>query len=460
MCDAVVFLGPTLPRAQAEALLDAVYLPPVRQGDVVAAVRQHRPRAVLIIDGVFHQELAVWHKEILWAIDQGVRVYGASSMGALRAAECAHFGMIGVGRIFEMYQRGELHRDDEVALAHGDAEDGWRKRGEAMVNLRATLERAGETGLLPPERARAAITWLEGLHFSRRSYGAVAAWLRDQGQPAEARALLDVVCHPRLDLKADDAVAALKLVAEHRSRQDAAGLPEPFQHSGGFHTLLHRDRPVQVEGVSLSLAELHAYAATHLPDIGQVHTQAMNRMLGLTLARLLEVTPTPEERAQERARLMHEQRLADEAALSAWAERNHWSPSELDNAVTERATCRRLHAWLMEAWFTQRSTRPLLDELRLSGRYEALAAAAAAELHLARHAAELGVAHEPTTLDWEAARREHLAWTGVELPAPATLVEQTGLMDEHELLRALARSRTARRALAAAAITSGSALSA
>ncbi len=454
MCYAVVFLGPTLSRDHARNILEAVYLPPARQGDVVAAVRQHNPHAILLIDGVFHQDLAVWHKEILWAIDAGVRVYGASSMGALRAAECAPFGMVGIGRVYEMYRSGELLDDDEVALAHGGAEDGWKKRGEAMVNLRASLQSAAEVGVLDRELARRAIDWLKAQHFSERSYAAVAAWLREQGGVEAARELLRFVGARGVDLKARDAVAALSRVASEMSwSRRPIALPEPLERSGGLETLLHRDRPVEVEGVPLSLGELHTYAATHLPDIEAVHLSAMNRALGVTLARLLEVEPTPDEIAQERARLMRERGLADEDELKAWRLRNHWGAADLDQALAERAACRRLHAWLMEAWFTQRSTRVLLDELRLTGRYEAVAAAAAAELRLVAHAATLGVEPERADLDWGAMAEEHLAWTGVPLGEPGALVQDAGLLDERELRRALARSRTARRALAASALS-------
>src|SRR5688572_32760283 len=51
----------------------------------------------------------------------GVRVFGAASMGALRAAELQPFGMIGVGQVFQAYRRGHLTDDDEVAVAHGPA---------------------------------------------------------------------------------------------------------------------------------------------------------------------------------------------------------------------------------------------------------------------------------------------------------------------------------------------------
>src|SRR5581483_2813112 len=85
---------------------------------------------------------AVWHKEILWALTQGIHVYGSASIGALRAAELAPFGMVGVGRIFEAYRDGRLEDDDEVAVVHGPAEHAFQVHSEALVNLRATLAAA------------------------------------------------------------------------------------------------------------------------------------------------------------------------------------------------------------------------------------------------------------------------------------------------------------------------------
>ena len=104
---AIVFAGPTLPADAVAALLpEATVLPPARQGDIFRAVRAHRPIALGLIDGVFLHEPAVWHREILWALHQGIHVFGAASMGALRAAELAPFGMRGVGRVFGAYRDG------------------------------------------------------------------------------------------------------------------------------------------------------------------------------------------------------------------------------------------------------------------------------------------------------------------------------------------------------------------
>ena len=95
----IVFLGPSLEREAAEKILPAEYLPPAKRGDLLRAA-QDGAGIIGLIDGVFHQESAVAHREILAALKKGVRVVGASSMGALRAAEMDTLGMTGIARHF------------------------------------------------------------------------------------------------------------------------------------------------------------------------------------------------------------------------------------------------------------------------------------------------------------------------------------------------------------------------
>ena len=141
----VVFLGPTLAVDDARAVLDAHYLPPAAHGDVFQAALR-RPRAIAVVDGVFERRPAVWHKEILFALSEGIHVYGAASIGALRAAELDAFGMRGVGEVYRAYADGTIEDDDEVAVAHADAEYGFRALSEAMVDVRATLASAVARG--------------------------------------------------------------------------------------------------------------------------------------------------------------------------------------------------------------------------------------------------------------------------------------------------------------------------
>ncbi|MBV9221159.1 MAG: tfuA protein, partial [Methylobacteriaceae bacterium] len=136
MSEVVVFTGPTIGHETARALAPFDYRAPVQRGDVYRAVLEE-PRVIAIIDGYFEGVPAVLHKEILFALSRGIHVFGAASMGALRAAELAPFGMKGVGKIYEAFRDGILEDDDEVAVLHGPEELGYPALTEAMVNIRA-----------------------------------------------------------------------------------------------------------------------------------------------------------------------------------------------------------------------------------------------------------------------------------------------------------------------------------
>lgn len=215
--DTVVFLGPTLPLAEARRAYAAEYLPPAAMGDVyrvTARPPRSRPRRIAIIDGYFERMAAPWHKEILWALEQGIVVYGASSMGALRAAELAAFGMIGVGRIFEDYNSGALTDDDEVAVLHGPAERGYPVVSEAMVNVRAGVAAAVAAGLVTEATAQRLLVLAKAQFYRDRTWDSVLAAARAAQLPApELAALAAAVAARRPDAKADDARALLRLLA-------------------------------------------------------------------------------------------------------------------------------------------------------------------------------------------------------------------------------------------------------
>jgi hypothetical protein len=134
----VVFLGPSLPWEEAKAILPtADYRPPAGRGDIVAVIDRGFD-AIGLIDGVFYQRPAVSPREILLALDQGMKVLGGSSMGALRAAELDAYGMIGVGKIYSWYKEGKINSDDEVALVFHPRT--LEALSEPLVNIRATME--------------------------------------------------------------------------------------------------------------------------------------------------------------------------------------------------------------------------------------------------------------------------------------------------------------------------------
>lgn len=150
----VVFLGPSLAADEALAIADVELRPPARAGDVLRAIAGGAT-TIGLVDGLFGGAPSVRHGEILLALDQGVAVHGAASMGALRAAELDRCGMVGIGDIYMAYASGELVTDDAVALVHGPAEAGWRPLSVPLVDVLATLDAAAAERIL--ERAEIAL---------------------------------------------------------------------------------------------------------------------------------------------------------------------------------------------------------------------------------------------------------------------------------------------------------------
>lgn len=164
----VVFVGPTLGGAETLCLCpSAVVRPPAERGDVLRAVLGGA-QVIGLVDGYFERRLAVQHKEILWALAQGVRVYGAASMGALRAAEMDCFGMIGVGAVYQGFASGLFERDDEVAIAHGPGPD-YRAASEALVNIRASISYAVSREVLSTDVAGALLATAQRLFYPDRT---------------------------------------------------------------------------------------------------------------------------------------------------------------------------------------------------------------------------------------------------------------------------------------------------
>jgi hypothetical protein len=220
-----IFVGPTLRREDVETILDgALCLPPAAQGDIYKVGRCQRPRAIGIIDGFFCGAPSVWHKEILWALSEGVHVFGSASMGALRAAELHSFGMRGVGRIFEAFRDGTLEDDDEVAVVHGPAEMGFLAASEPMVNIRVTLQRAEADGVLSLACRRSLEAFGKSLFFPHRSWTAILDGASAHGVGVrEIVALREWLPRGQVDQKREDALAMLTAMRETLSR------PEPFR---------------------------------------------------------------------------------------------------------------------------------------------------------------------------------------------------------------------------------------
>ncbi|HJJ46748.1 MAG TPA: TfuA-related McrA-glycine thioamidation protein [Methanocorpusculum sp.] len=210
MLNTIIFIGPSLSREEIlEYLPNATIRPPVKRGDVSLAVNEGYS-VIVIVDGVFFQSESVSHKEILFALKSGVKCYGSSSMGALRAFEMESFGMIGVGQIFEWYRSGKIIADDEVSLLY-DPESG-SALSDPMVNIRATFASATSSGVLTSEEEASLLKTCKGIYYQERTYRRV---IKDSSLSDEKKtSLLTWVKGNAVDQKREDAKACLDLVRD------------------------------------------------------------------------------------------------------------------------------------------------------------------------------------------------------------------------------------------------------
>lgn len=411
----IAFVGPTLaPHARPDS--GFTYLPPVRHGDLFAL--DLRPGdEVLILDGVYQHFAPIRHKEILAQLARGVRVSGAASLGALRAAELADFGMRGLGRVYEAARAGRLVADADVGVLHADEEDGGRRLTVAMVSVRTAVSELLAVGAIGAEEGALIERAAGRLHFTERSERALehcAGGFRD-----EMRLVLDHIDRYG-DVKTQDALAALdRLAAEpadgsaHTADPTLAGAV--WQSSYGAEWEFERRplRPGSPVGSRLALACLQLFAA----DFPERHRAYALRLAaestgrrGASAAALLDTSgfapatrpdarlarPTaatadwsPEERLLTRTFRLRPGRLtyADlpPEALSGTspAELEQWCERLLVPAGTPPLPAARRHELLRDLWQVRRPEEYRLCVLERGFRDEAEAARFAGAFDLA-----------------------------------------------------------------------------
>ena len=372
-----LFVGPTLPQAEIGALCDFVCLPPAAQGDVLHLAKT-RPRAIGIIDGYFDGVPAVWHKEILWALTQGIHVFGSASMGALRAAELYQFGMRGVGRIFAAYAAGELEDDDEVAVMHGPAPAGYVTLSEPMVNIRATLEAAERAGIVTAATRAMLIERGKGLFYQERSWERVLTV--DGGEDplaGEMQALRAWLTTGRIDQKRLDARAMIAVM-----REFLAGAPAPMQAAFTFEWTDMWESATQ-SAAARGIVDMEATGASReewvLDELRldeaafqAARQRALLRRLAADELRSHPPAIHPAARRATEQRLRTRLGLFRRSDLDRWCSENNLDPTDFAHLVDEEARLSEI-----EDRLDPYLGRDLLDQMRLDGTYGRMAARAA-----------------------------------------------------------------------------------
>jgi hypothetical protein len=429
----VVFLGPTLPVGAARSVLDASYLQPAGHGDIYRAALA-RPRAIALIDGYFRSVAAVRHKEILWAMAEGIHVFGAASMGALRATELAPFGMVGIGRIFDAFSTGALEDDDEVAIEHGPAELGYTATSDAMVNIRATFEAACQAGVIDLPLCQDLVRLAKQMPYAQRNYTTLLECAAAQGlaRPAVDR-LLAWLPSGRVDLKQEDALNLLGVIRDFLvTDPPPLAVKYVFARTEAWERDVAAAAPAGDNGSSLLRNELLDEVRLVPGLYRRIHEAALARALALREANRQGIDLDARARESARVAWQHAHGLTDTAALTAWQRDNHIEGGSFAAFVSEEERRRQL-AEMAEPLIEHH----LLAALRASGDFASIAARAADKRHaLESRAAAPGELGLPRSrlLAWYCSRR-----MGRDGPVDAdALAAELGFVDATALCRALA----------------------
>jgi hypothetical protein len=198
-----IFSGPSLPPEDRVPIGGVTYLPPASRGDVERASNEYD--AVLVIDGVFHHDLAPSPKEC-YAAALRARMFGAASMGALRAAECAPYGFTPLGIVARWYVQEVIDGDDEVAvLTHPLTHTALTV---PSVNVRYTARLAHRRGLLTRAEHDAFIARARDIFYMDRTWDDVLEYV-----PSHVRKAVRAIAEREGDLKRWDAQFAVRNVA-------------------------------------------------------------------------------------------------------------------------------------------------------------------------------------------------------------------------------------------------------
>ena len=211
MLKPVIFLGPTLSIEKAKEILDADYRLPAKKGDLLRLIPSP-VKFVGLIDGYFLQDYPPTPIEVYNLLrKKNVKVFGSSSLGALRAVELKKFGMIGIGKIFNLYLNGIIDSDDEVAVTF-TGYTGYKS--EALIDIRYNLFLAYKNKLIDKGTKNIILKIAKRTYFPYRTYTDILNKSK-QALPQKKKQLEDLeefVSKKRISLKERDAIELLNCI--------------------------------------------------------------------------------------------------------------------------------------------------------------------------------------------------------------------------------------------------------
>ena len=212
MFKVIIYAGLSITFEESKKILntsegvEVIYKRPIQRGDLGQAIKEH-PDIIGIIDGVFHQNSAVGHKEILNVMKNGIQVLGSSSMGALRASELDTLGMHGIGYVYKQYASGEVDSDDDVAVMLDS--DTLEALSEPLINMKYVFTNAVSENVITKEENDELLSIDKKTFYPKRNYSQTLSASSLDNETKEK--LIDFI-RTSPDIKKEDAKALLTYI--------------------------------------------------------------------------------------------------------------------------------------------------------------------------------------------------------------------------------------------------------
>jgi TfuA protein len=212
----IIFLGPSLSREKAKDILEADYRPPAKKGDLLRLADLTKDITMVgLVDGFFLQDYPPTPIEVYQlATKKNMLLVGAASLGALRAVELEKFGMIGIGKIFELYKTGKIDADDEVAVTFEEGQH--TLQSEAMIDIRFNLFIAKRKGIIDERTKREITKVAKNVYFPFRNYTDILDLTKQQYPRSDSyiESFRAYITNNRESLKERDAIKLIKYMKQ------------------------------------------------------------------------------------------------------------------------------------------------------------------------------------------------------------------------------------------------------
>jgi YcaO-like protein with predicted kinase domain len=228
---ALVFAGGSLSREDAPHDEDLVWCGPVEQGDMLAAVLDGF-ETILIIDGYFYTKFPCTTFEVMVALEQGINVFGSSSIGALRAVELDRYVMVGVGEVYRYLKEQPIKPYHVVAQTYDERDHALTT---PLIEILYFLECAEAEAIVTHAQRQALNEVAGAIHFTFLSFEAFFRRVQTDANLAgrlatDLRAYRDAEGADRFNIKQRDAhllvTTYAKLLATRPRRAVARTLNE------------------------------------------------------------------------------------------------------------------------------------------------------------------------------------------------------------------------------------------